>query len=258
MREINSVSAVKAQYADSANLTTRISIHDKYSVNRQGFGNWIVSHYHIEPGMRVLELGCGTGSMWRGHEDLVKACGELILSDLSPGMLETAKVNVSGPNVRHMVMDIQDIPFGGDSFDIVIANMMLYHVPDLTKALSQVRRVLKAGGVFYCATYGEHGILEYLSELLAEFGAQDRTNRSFTLRNGAGILKTVFSHVEKREYPDALAVTDLDDMVEYIFSLSSMTALSGIPRQTIKEALARHTINGVLTVPKEYGMFVCR
>ena len=82
-----------------------------------------------------------------------------MLSDLSAGMLEFAKQNVTGENVRHIVIDIQDIPFPADSFDLVIANMMLDHVPDLPKALREVQRVLRPGGTFVCATYGEHGIL---------------------------------------------------------------------------------------------------
>lgn len=49
-------------------------------------------------------------------------------------MLEAAKAVISGyPNVQYMVIDIQNIPFENDSFDVVIANMMLYHVPDLAK-----------------------------------------------------------------------------------------------------------------------------
>ncbi len=250
--------AVRTQYATPANLATRISIHDRYSVNKQGFGNWIVDHYPIRPGMRVLELGCGTGSMWQGRGVLIEKCGELILSDVSPGMLETARGNVSGPNVRHMVIDIQDIPFEDDSFDLVIANMMLYHVPDLKKALREVRRVLKPGGSFFCATYGEHGIVEYLSQLLRAYGVEDHQNRQFTLQNGADHLEKLFRQVERLEYPDALAVTDLDDLVDYIRSLSSMTVLSTVPRVEICAVLAQHRENGVLMVPKEYGMFVAR
>ena len=65
MSEINDKEAVQKQYENAANLNTRISIHEKYSVNKQGFGNWIVSNYQIINGMRILELGCGTGDMWR-------------------------------------------------------------------------------------------------------------------------------------------------------------------------------------------------
>ena len=59
--------------------------------------------------------------------------------------------------------------FKDNSFDIVIANMMLYHVPDIHKGLSEVRRVLKSDGAFYCATYGENGIVEYISSLLESY-----------------------------------------------------------------------------------------
>lgn len=114
---MNQAATVQTQYATDKTLARRSSFHDKYSVNKQGFDPWIVSHYPITLGCRVLELGCGTGSMWRGHGDLIAQCRELVLSDLSAGMLETAKANVIGENIRHMVIDIQDIPFPADSFD---------------------------------------------------------------------------------------------------------------------------------------------
>ena len=81
MSKVNDASVVKQQYATANNLSTRISIHDKYSTNKIGFGNWIVSNYRIDKGARVLELGCGTGDMWKGRETLVNTCSQLILSD---------------------------------------------------------------------------------------------------------------------------------------------------------------------------------
>ena len=71
MDTINTSDTVKNQYANAGNLSTRISIHDKYSTNKMGFGNWIFSNYRIESGMKILELGCGTGDMWRGREELI-------------------------------------------------------------------------------------------------------------------------------------------------------------------------------------------
>ena len=134
--------------------------------------------------------------------------------------------------------------------------MMLYHVPDIGKGLTEVQRVLKSEGRFYCATYGEHGIVEYLSTILSDYGVEDNINKNFTLQNGYDILRKAFTKVEKLEYVDSLAITGIDDMVEYIYSLSSMTALSSIPKQEIKDILMRHTINGILNIPKEYGMFI--
>ena len=255
--KINETTSVKEQYKKTDNLNTRISIHDKYSTNKIGFGNWIVSNYRIDNGARVLELGCGTGDMWKGREALISACSRLILSDFSDGMIATTKKTVGNyHNIEYRVLDIQEIPYENESFDIIIANMMLYHVPNIDKGLAEVRRVLKKDGVFYCATYGEHGIIEYLSKILSEYGVEDNINKNFTLQNGFEILSKTFSKVEKKEYIDSLAVTNVDDMVEYIYSLSSMTSLNSVPKQAIKDILIKNTTDGVLNVPKEYGMFI--
>lgn len=256
---INDKKTVKDQYATTGKLSTRISIHDKYSTNKTGFGNWIFSNYDIRSGMRVLELGCGTGSMWTGHEDVISACSELVLSDLSEAMICKTKETVGDcPNVVYKQIDIMDIPYEDGYFDAVIANMMLYHVPDLTKGLKEVRRVLKPSGSFYCATFGLHGIMEYLSGILSEFGVEDNTDKSFTLQNGAEILGEVFPVIRREDYEDSLAVTDVNDLVDYIYSLQSMTALSSIPQDTIRDMLSSRMKDGVLTVPKEYGMFIAK
>ena len=257
MSNINNNEEVKKQYAKTDNLSTRISIHDKYSTNKTGFGNWIYSNYRIEKGMKGLELGCGTGSMWKGHEQQIADCGKLILSDFSEAMLESARTNIGEyDNVEYRVIDISNIPFEDASFDIVIANMMLYHVPDLEKGLSEVKRVLKDKGRFYAATYGEHGIVEYLSGLLGIYGVEDNVNKTFTLQNGAEILKKYFSGVDMLDYKDSLEVTDPDDMVDYIYSLSGMAALAEVPKEEIRDILIKNMQDGVLRVPKEYGMFI--
>ena len=259
MSSINQTEIVKDQYKSASYLNTRISIHEKYSTNKMGFGNWIFSNYSIEDGSRVLELGCGTGDMWTGRDEAVSRVSRLVLSDFSEGMLDTAKANLRRyEKIEYKVIDIQDIPFESDSFDIVIANMMLYHVPDIKKGLREVRRVLKDGGTFYCATYGEHGIIEYLSGILSTYGMEDRTNKNFTLQNGEDILKSTFDQVRQMRYDDSLAVTNVDDLVDYLYSLTSMTTLNQVHRDDIHKALAERMEDGVLNVPKEYGMFVCQ
>ncbi len=207
--------------------------------------------------MKVLELGCGTGNMWRGHIDIIEKCSELVITDFSKGMLEEAQANIGKhTNVFYQVVDIQSIPFEKGYFDVVIANMMLYHVPDLDKGLSEVKRVLKQDGKLYCATYGERGIIEYLSKLLNVYGVKDQVNKRFTLQNGHKILARKFENVQMLKYFDALKVTNIDDMVEYIYSLPSMTILSSVKKKNVKRILEQNMVNGILTVPKEYGMFI--
>lgn len=251
------VHTTDGQYKTAEHLNRRISIHDRYSVNKQGFSNWIFDRYRFGPCDRILELGCGSASMWR-NQSLPEDC-TLYLTDLSEGMLKTARENASHlPQARFQRVDIQEIPFGENAFDCVIAHMMLYHVPDIHRGLKEVRRVLKPGGRFFCATYGENGIMAYLSALLGRFGVHDPMNRRFTLQNGEEILKAHFSSVVRQDYPDALAVTDPEDLADYLYSLGSMTNLDPAYRPQIVDALRREMKNGVLNVPKEYGMFICR
>ena len=98
--------------------------------------------------------------------------------------------------------------------------------------------------------------MEFLSQVLNAYGVEDNVNKNFTLQNGATILASVFKNVRKENYEDSLAVTNIADLVDYIYSLASMSALSNQPREKIQALLQSHMINGVLTVPKEYGMFI--
>ena len=248
--------AVREQYRTADSLSTRISIHDRYSVNPQGFGNWITAQYDLPAGASVLELGCGTGGMWAGREALIGRCGQLVLSDVSEGMLETARETLRGvPGIEFRRIDIREIPFADRSFVAVMAHMMLYHVPDLPAALREVRRVLKPDGVFRCATYGENGIMAWICETFREFGVTDQTNRRFTLQNGAAQLGPFFARVRCERYADALAVTDVGDMADYIFSLTGMADLRRLSRETVCAVLSRRMEDGALRIPKEYGMF---
>lgn len=248
--------SMESQYKTSANLNTRISIHEKYSINKQPFADWIISHYEITPGAKILELGCGTGSMWKNNLHLLTGGTALTLTDFSVGMLETAKANLSSRQISFCQVDIQSIPYDDASFDMVIANMMLYHVPDLHKGLAEVRRVLKPGGKFYCATYGIHGIAEYVTELLKDLHVSGSVNTSFTLQNGAASLEQHFASVRRLNREDGLAVTTIADFAEYIYSMASLTNMENVPLQVLLAALESRMENGVLFVPKEYGMFI--
>ena len=255
----NDSAAVKAQYSVPKGLDIRLTFHEKYSVNKQGYGEWLVSHYDICEGMTVLEIGCGTGSIWMRHDSIISECGKLVLTDLSDGMLETAEKNLGRrDNIEYRKADIQNLPFSDENFDIVIANSMLYHVPDIAKGLREVRRVLKKGGVFYCATYGEHNFTDTLAEWFKLGGEDFRPNHNFTMQNGKEILCRSFENVTPVFYKDTLHITDTEDLVEYLRSLASFKAVIDLPVQRIRDILKEHTADGAIDLPKEYGMFICR
>lgn len=251
---VNLADKVKSQYQNSSNLNIRIELHNKYSTNKMGISNWYFSIYEIQKGMKVMELGCGTGSMWTEHQDEMERCDTLVLSDLSLGMLNSAKENLGEKsNIYYMQIDIGDIPYEDETFDVVIANNMLYHVPDLSKGLLEVKRVLKKGGLFYSATAGEKGIMEAVIEMLH---LDCQYAHPFSLQNGREMLSQYFSKVERRIYEDSLEVTNIDDMVEYLYSGISFCNLCTMEKEEVKEILSKNMVNGVLYLPKQPGMFI--
>lgn len=249
------------QYQDSSNLDIRKKFHQKYSKNSIEYGAWILSKIQFFQGCRVLEVGCGSGDLW--EDALVDTFSELVLTDFSEGMIEMVRKSYAGrKNVRIQVMDVVDMPFEDRCFDVVVANSMLYHVNDLDTALKNVRRILRDGGKFYATTFGKDGLLSYIQAAMFEMGLSDSKNVgeiSFALENGADILQNHFAVVRKEIYPDDhIEVSDPADLVDYIFSMASMSHVDRSNRGRIQAYFeAKRDRNGVLVIPKMAGMFIC-
>ncbi len=260
MNKMRDPETLKKQYKNAQNLRTRISFHDKYSQNKQGFGNWFFEKINFFNGCKILELGCGTAGMWCERTHIIGEASLVVLSDFSNGMVEEAKHNVGDhSNVVYQQIDIANIPYDANEFDFVIANMMLYHVPDLPAAIKEVRRVLKPSGIFFCATFGENGMNHYINVALEERGVQIKINSGFTLQNGMEILSKEFACVDRVDYIDSFEVTDTNALLDYIFSLSSLSGAKDIDRNELFNYFEKQkNANGIIQIPKEYGMFVVK
>jgi len=99
------------------------------------------------PGMRILDLACGPGTLTRRLAELVAPDGEVIGVDLAEGMLELARA-AAIPNARFELMDISQLAFPDGSFDAATCGHGLQFVPDLGQALRESRRVLRARAPF--------------------------------------------------------------------------------------------------------------
>ncbi len=104
---------------------------------------------HLEPGMSLLDCGCGPASITVGLAEVV-APGRAVGIDIEPSMIAQATTlakNQGVNNLRFEVADITDLPYPGDSFDRVFSCAVLEHLPDPVKALKEMNRVLKPGGL---------------------------------------------------------------------------------------------------------------
>lgn len=260
MHTIDKTEDVKKQYANDKNLSARIGLHAKYSTNQEGFPNWLFKKYDFSGAARILELGCGNGAQWEGHLDRIPPDCLLVLTDLSDGMVGRVWEKFGSPSrVLAQTADIQSLPFPGECFDAVIANHMLYHVPNLPQAISEVRRVLKSGGTFYAATNGNGGIRAFLRSAFRQVDPTQNVfseGLSFSLQNGSGVLRPYFSHVRRTDYEDSLRVTVTEDLMEWIRSTMAAKSLDEKSFQRLTgyfEEIRKK--EGAILIPKEAGLF---
>lgn len=219
--KIDNQSFVKEQYQNADNLNARINLHS-YNINKIDWDIWFFEKMNIPDYSNVLELGCGNGLLWEKNEKSINETLNITLSDFSEGMLQSAKQNIKNKKIKYQVIDIQDIPYENESFDIIIARHMLYHVPDIDKALSEVKRVLKHGGKFYVSTNGR-GHMQELEKLVKYYDRNiDYDLQKFVIKfgieNGDKFLKKYFSNVRLEEFNGQIIVDKAEPVVSYVMS----------------------------------------
>ena len=213
----NDPEVVRREYADEAGLSARSSIWAR----RSGPRAQDVALDAVLAGAprRVLEAGCGRGEL---AERLVHAGLEVVACDQSERMVELTRAR----GVDACVADVQALPFPDGAFDAAVANFMLYHVPDIDRALAELRRVLSSGGRLVAATNG----VDQLKELWELVGrdVSDR-RRLFMRETGAGFLGRHFAHVEMIDLPATVELS-AEDMRYYVaHSVAHKHAADRIP-----------------------------
>ncbi len=256
------VSSSKSNTGMPRILDTRLRLHQRFSVNPYRWQSWVFDHFDLPRHARILELGCGPGALWVENLARIPTGWQITLSNSSAGMLAQTRQNLAGKGpFEFRVIDAQSIPLDAGQFDAVIANHMLYHVPDKRQAFSEVRRVLKPSGIFFASTNGESHLKE-LSDLIGKFDSQLTTwggvSASFTLENGTPQLSEWFPRVTLYRYQDALDVTEVDPLVEYVLSGSAAGILGEKPIR-FRQFVARQmrSQNGVIHITRQASLFVC-
>lgn len=275
---------VKVQYRTPDNLNARVRLHQQFSTATQGWFDWVIDRLALPPTARILELGGGPGLLWHETRNRLGVGWQITFTDQSLGMLAQAAANLQGLTpFRFAAVDAQALPFAPASFDVVVANHMLYHVPDRATTFAEVRRVLAPGGRFFAATNDRthlHEIEELAREFLrraATFAPTDPTpahalddaqqefqrlparlasvNARFPFDVAQEELSAWFARVELHRYENRLVVTDADALADYLLSGITLelppTAQAPL-RQWLRQKLAAH---GSITITPATGLF---
>jgi len=251
------------QYKDSSKLSARARLHSQYSSNPQGWFQWMFDLYDLPPNARVLELGGGAGWLWLNNARRIPPGWAITVSDFSAGMVEEQRQSLARiPRpFEFREIDIQAIPYEDQVFDGVIANHMLYHVPDRAKAMAEMRRVLKPSGTLYTATNGEKHMRE-LHLLMRQFGFQPEewlggfvARHAYTLENTAEQLRAQFAQVEVVRYEDTITLTEVEPLIEYILShpINPKDERLVPLRAYVEDEIAK---NGKMAITKDMGVAI--
>jgi SAM-dependent methyltransferase len=189
MSNLSDPDHVRSQYATEERLETRRAVWHPTEDGRDPSNEAFKAIDRAMTGdAHVLEVGCGTGVMAERINALPGVT--LVAIDHSARFVELTAAR--GVDARQG--DICYLPFDDDSFDVVYAGWMLYHVRDLERAVNEVRRVLRPGGTFVAVTNGD----DSLADLLGEAGVRP-TAKGFSSENGEFTLARRFSDVRRQD-----------------------------------------------------------
>ena len=168
-------------------------------------------------------------------------------------MLDSART-VLGDRAAYVIADVQELPFEDASFDVVLANHMLYHVADRPRAFAEIRRVLVPGGRLHAATNGR-GYLHELVELVPGWRFADHME-AFGLETGPPQLEPFFADVRVERFDNELVVTEVEPALAYVRSSSAFSGgeLADV-RKAIEESIGR---DGAFRITVRPGLISCR
>ncbi len=196
--------------------------------NKTPLKEWIFDHFHFPVNANILELGAGMGTLWTQNASKIPSSCHLTISDFSAGMVKHLKLNLAPisdkfHSLDFMQINAQEIPFESNTFDVVIACHMLYHVPNLSRALQEIARVIKPEGKFYATTvYSDHITrLSFLREIAGlRTDLHSECFSSFLMDSGELKLRNFFYSVTSDSYFNEVVLSpeNISILINYIKS----------------------------------------
>ena len=259
-------------YATEEPLAVRIRIHKLYTQPQDDFHAWVLNHVPWCGDERVIDIGCGSGAYIEPISQRLTQGGQLLAGDLSWGMLCDVASKSLPARVALLNADAMRIPLPDGCCDVVLANHMLYHVPQIERAVAEIQRVLRPGGRFVAATNARDAMQLFITEVADACHALGYpieippapARLRFTLENGWALLKPHFPNVEQDAFESALVFSEATPPVAYINSLRHIyshqlpddLAWETLIEQVNRQIRSQIAAQGEYQVAKTTGVFI--
>jgi SAM-dependent methyltransferase len=202
--KLNDPDLVRREYEDEARFSVRQATWNN-ATGPDAHDVVLEALREITPS-RVLEVGPGKGELAERMARELDA--EVVGVDQSERMVELT----SSRGVQAVVGDVQALPFENGSFDGAVAAWMLYHVPDVDRAIAELYRVLLPGGRLVAVTNSAWN----LAELWSLVGETPKLDYGFGRENGEEVLRRRFSRVEAHDIDGEVTFADYEAARAYV------------------------------------------
>jgi SAM-dependent methyltransferase len=236
------------------------------------FPAWVLDHVAWRGDERALDIGSGSGAYVEPLCGRLTHGGRVLAGDLSWGMLRDLAAKSLLVSVVLLNADARRLPLPDGCCDVVLANHMLFHVPQMEAAVIEFCRVLRPGGHLLAATNARDAMQSFITQMEEAVCALGYPGVSFpvsphvrfTLENGWDVLRPCFPDVVQHVDGSALVFPDATPAVAYIDSLRPTYEPwlpDGIAWETLIEQVERQiraqiAARGVYRVAKTGGVFI--
>lgn len=245
-------------YKDDSYLKDRVSIY-RYLISPDNIWDWVWNINPVKAPATILDVGTGLGSYWQQNSSKLPDGCTLFLTDISAAMLEATAQNnpllFQKAATHYAIANVEQLPFDDAAYDQVFCHFVLFYTGNYQKALSELKRVTKPGGIVSIITLNSdycRPLYELAHQLDARFPQNDTATEQFDENRADMVMKDYFSTYEKYIFKREIKFTPGADLKPF---LRSVARGYQIPLTAAMEDEYQALFDAALSAGKELNCF---